>query len=671
MAEDNFLSEKEITAFINDLDKNNNGHIEYDEVEFKLDQVHKELAPEAKPHNLHYKEKDEAQMHRRHAFLRSVIGTDKNQIGRDDFANIVRGWKVPSMEPDKKAEDEHKEFMKEMGIGRKIRAWWSVRGPEVLFVGMVVGMQIAFGTWQCVKYVTQMQYRHAFGWGVVMAKTSAGILYPTLFFLILSMSRYISTFARKSYYLSRFINWDLSQSFHIILSIVAIGFASLHAIGHLTGSFLYGSRPAQQDNVAAVLGPDAVPKPYRGFVATIPGWTGITALGLFYVLALLSMPMVRKKSYEIFQLGHLLMFPIIGLLCAHGTKAFLQFPMLGYWLALPTLLVLIERGTRIVNGFLHMPAKIEILDADTVAITVTVPNYRWWPYKAGQYVFLQVPKISIFQWHPFTVSTCIGNEMQLHIKTDGDWTSKLRDFAKDGPSQIQIGVDGPFGAPAQRFYDFDQAIVLGSGIGVTPFSGILADMQARDEHLHTHGHSDANSEENEKGPVGYRKGRFRRVDFHWIVKDRNYLLWFSDLLNQVSRSASLHEHDPHPHLDVNIFTHVTQKRKNLSTHIFRFLLECHRTEEHPASPLTGLLNKTHFGRPDLAKIMDEHYESMLEWYKEMSKKGIHIKKRKVGVFFCGAPPIGYELADRCQILTRRAREDKSYIEYHFMMEVFG
>merc|ERR1712225_195050 len=597
MAEDHFLSEKEITAFINDLDKNNNGHIEYDEVEFKLDQVHKEIAPQAKPHNLHYKDESDAQKQRRHAFLRSVIGTDKNQIGRDDFANIVRGWKVPSMEPDKKVEDEHKEFMKEMGIGRKVRAWWSVRGPEVLFVGMVVGMQIAFGTWQCVKYVTQMQYRHAFGWGVVMAKTAAGVLYPTLFFLILSMSRYISTFARKSYYLSRFINWDLSQSFHIIISIVAISFASLHAIGHLTGSFLYGSRPAQQDDVAAVLGPDAVPKPYRAFVATLPGWSGITALGLFYILALLSMPVVRKKSYEIFQLGHLLMFPIIGLLCAHGTKGLLQYP--------------------------------------------------------------------------FTVSTCIGNEMQLHIKTDGDWTSKLRDFAKDGPPQIQIGVDGPFGAPAQRFYDFDQAIVLGSGIGVTPFSGILADMQARDEHLHTHGQSDTHSELSEKGPVGYRKGRFRRVDFHWIVKDRNYLLWFSDLLNQVSRSASEHENDPHPHLDVNIFTHVTQKRKNLSTHVFRFLLECHRTEEHPASPLTGLLNKTHFGRPDLAKIMDEHYESMLEWYKEMGKKGIHIKKRKVGVFFCGAPPIGYELADRCQILTRRAREDKSYIEYHFMMEVFG
>jgi hypothetical protein len=59
--------------------------------------------------------------------------------------------------------------------------------------------------------------------------------YPTMFFLVLSMSRYLSTFARKSYYFSRFINWDLSQSFHIKMSIVALFFASLHAIGHLTG----------------------------------------------------------------------------------------------------------------------------------------------------------------------------------------------------------------------------------------------------------------------------------------------------------------------------------------------------------------------------------------------------------------------------------------------------
>jgi dual oxidase len=52
--------------------------------------------------------------------------------------------------------------------------------------------------------------------------------------------------------------------------------------------------------------------------------------------------------------------------------------------------------------------------------------------------------------------------MQVHIKADGDWTNQLRDVAKKGQkSMIKIGLDGPFGAPAQRFYDFQYSMVFG------------------------------------------------------------------------------------------------------------------------------------------------------------------------------------------------------------------
>lgn len=82
--------------------------------------------------------------------------------------------------------------------------------------------------------------------------------------------------------------------------------------------------------MAEILGPDAVPRPYVAYVRSLPGWTGIVALGLFWTISLLSMPYVRKNlSYEVFQLGHLLMFPMIGLSCAHGTAKLLQYPMLG------------------------------------------------------------------------------------------------------------------------------------------------------------------------------------------------------------------------------------------------------------------------------------------------------------------------------------------------------
>jgi hypothetical protein len=55
------------------------------------------------------------------------------------------------------------------------------------------------------------------------------------------------------------------------------------------------------------------------------------------------------------------MFPMIGLLSAHGTAALLQAPMLGYWLVFPSLLVIFERSWRFIRGFMSIPAKAKIL----------------------------------------------------------------------------------------------------------------------------------------------------------------------------------------------------------------------------------------------------------------------------------------------------------------------
>lgn len=705
------LTDSEIDSFLDDLDHNSDGFIDYAEVERKLDAVYDELV-QGKPqahHRLHrhHDGHDTKQDQDRHAFLRSIIGSDLQRIPRADFAARVREWGIPSMEQDSEADASQKAYMRSLGPWRRLRSYWAVHGPEVAFLCLVVSLQVAFGVWQCVKYATTPQYQAAFGWGVVLAKTCAGALYPTFFFVILSMSRYFSTFMRKWYYVSRFINWDLGQSFHIKMSCAALALATLHAIGHLTGSFNWGSRQSNQDEVAALLGPDAVPRPYVRYVRSLPGWTGVTALGLFYLLALLSTPVVRRWNYEVFQLGHLLMFPIIGLMMAHGTAALLQWPMFGYWLAFPTLLVLVERVTRVAVGFHRIPATLTVLDSETVEVKATIPSERLWKYQAGQYVFLQVPQLGNFQWHPFTVSICVGKEMRLHIKTDGNWTGRLRGLAGDsGKADIKIGINGPFGAPAQRFYDFSHTIVVGAGIGVTPFSGILADLQARDDAAHGHPkHSDAHQNEKKEPPdsaaktevkppgppplqhqadssqttLATEKPRFaddyRRVDFHWMVRDRNHLLWLSDLLNEVSRSQRWHAgHDVAHHLDIRIATHVTQKRKNISTHVYRWLLEMHRTPEHPESPLTGLINRSLFGRPDFASILDAHYDEMLKYKAVLNERDPGRwggEEFKVGVFFCGTPIVGEMLADRCRLLSARGRNDSSKIEYHFMIEVFG
>ncbi|KAK3393305.1 FAD-binding domain-containing protein [Podospora didyma] len=789
-----YLTDAEIAQFLDDLDHNGDGLIDYEEVAAKLDAAHDELVPSPSQHHFlarrnNNTRKDEEEISPldippesdlRHQFLRSIIGSDSRAIPRAEFAERVKEWKIPSLELEHQKNEQQGTYVRKMSVYRRLRAYWAVHGPEIVFLALVVWSQTAFGSWQLTKYLRGEYYTAAFGWGVVMAKAAAGALYPTMFFLIFSMSRYCSTLLRRSYYLSRFINWDLSQSFHIKIAVVFVSLATLHAIGHLSGTFYTGSEDSRQAAVDEVLGKNPVLHSYDQYLRSRPGWTGLTALGLIYLLALLSLPPVRRWNYEVFQLGHLLMFPIIALLIAHGSNAMLQYPMLGYWIAFPTLLIVIERVVRVMVGFYRIEAVLKVLDAETVEITTTVPSERLWGYKAGQYVFLQVPAISLFQWHPFTVSVCSGKKMQLHIKTNGNWTKRLRALGgENGQAKIEVGINGPFGAPAQRFYDFRHTIIVGSGIGVTPFSGILADLQARDNQRHGGpGHvldrscmcnywSDSSKplpkseksdtkncplmnklkkrKQNQPGPqqqghksnpsfasnvtttatsgggggVHSEPDDYRRVDFHWTVRERNYLLWMSDLLNDVFLSQIWHRrHEERPHLDIRIHTHVTQKRASIATHVYCWLLEMHRTAAHPESPITGLMNPTLFGRPDFVTILDQHYDDMRKFRagkradrerwraRRVRRLAAGMRKRtdqstatmasastaggrafsgglteddetaaeeelKIGVFYCGAPAVGEILADRCRALTARGRTDGSKMEYHFMTEVFA
>jgi len=88
------------------------------------------------------------------------------------------------------------------------------------------------------------------------------------------------------------------------------------------------------------------------------------------------------------------------------------------------------------------------------------------------------------------------------------------------------------------------------------------------------------------------------------------------------------------------------KRKNISTHIFRNLLDRYRTVSEPYSALTGLRGQSQFGRPDFDDILGR-------FHKEIVRAGI--KDCKVGVFYCGTPVVRVLVSERCAMLTAKAR----------------
>lgn len=142
-----YLTDEEINKFIDDLDRDNNGHIDYGELEHKLDEVGKQLAPKPKRHHIYHDEEEQG----RHEFLRTLIGTQENSIPRAQFAECVRRWEIPSLEQDRKEARDEDEYVKGMSVWRKLRAYWAVEGPQIAFMALVVAFMLAFGIWQLVS----------------------------------------------------------------------------------------------------------------------------------------------------------------------------------------------------------------------------------------------------------------------------------------------------------------------------------------------------------------------------------------------------------------------------------------------------------------------------------------------------------------------------------------
>lgn len=64
-------------------------------------------------------------------------------------------------------------------------------------------------------------------------------------------------------------------------------------------------------------------------------------------------------------------------------------------------------------------------------------------------VFINVPKISKLQWHPFTVISSCKMEtdiLSVAVKTGGSWSNKLyQELSSSALDHLNVSVEGPYG----------------------------------------------------------------------------------------------------------------------------------------------------------------------------------------------------------------------------------
>ena len=90
-------------------------------------------------------------------------------------------------------------------------------------------------------------------------------------------------------------------------------------------------------------------------------------------------------------------------------------------------------------------------------------------FSAGQWVFINVPRLGLLHWHPFTISSSGGDdELVLHAAAEGRWTGKLRELTKDRP-EAKVYIEGPYGAPMIDVHGskYKCFVLMSTGMGWT------------------------------------------------------------------------------------------------------------------------------------------------------------------------------------------------------------
>ncbi|KAL5457609.1 hypothetical protein EMCRGX_G034884 [Ephydatia muelleri] len=395
-------------------------------------------------------------------------------------------------------------------------------------------------------------------------------------------------------------------------------------------------------------------------LVTAAGLTGHVITLALFLMVTSSLEFIRRSYFEIFwYTHHLFVIFLLGL-------AFHQFQQL-----LP-----VQTNAENVTGLLHIPSvcSLQSLDSCTPPKFNAAPPLSWtfmlaglliyiiervirfvrslqrvviikvvqhpsktielqmrkkgFHTEAGQYVFINVPSVAYFEWHPFTLTSSPEEDyFSVHIRIVGDWSEELskqlgsgRDGFKQSWELPLITIDGPFGTASEDVFEHEVGMLVGAGIGVTPFASILKSVFYK---LTTE-----------------KKISLKKVYFYWICPEPQSFEWFASMLSSVEEQLTARGMSDF--LDIHIYLSRGWKDKDA------FAVYLREGEERDA--VTGLQARTHYGRPDWSNIFDEI--------------SLSHANTDVGVFFCGPPALSHNLHEKCNQYTGRSDGNRARFLYN-------
>ncbi|KAG0087061.1 hypothetical protein BGZ92_007628 [Podila epicladia] len=583
-------------------------------------------------------------------------------------------------------------------------------GPRALFLCFWSLLQLLIFYLSFEIYNRSTHYtkaRSALGITLGISRGAAAVINFNCGLILFSVCRNLISLLRSTF-LNSIVPFDKNIMFHKAVAWSIVMFSAIHSVGHYINYYRMERQAEGTANHRSAQ--------YLAMFSG-PGFTGHVLVLILFLMVTSSVERVRRKGFETFWYTHHLFILFFITLMYHGAFCFIHADSPPYCKSSPgsykfvlgsLLIYLLERTIREIRA--RKPtaiSKIVLHPSKVVEVQVMKDHFR---ARAGQYVFLNCPDISRFEWHPFTITSAPEEDyVSVHIRIVGDWTTSFarrlgcsfddeqqfwieelmsRSRHKNVPSGSSSGVvrssmhghgtasgaksrsnpsvasvtsayhrgseamtlprvllDGPYGSPSEDAFNYEIAVLVGAGIGVTPFASVL-------KH------------------IWYRVMQptkiitLRKVYFLWVCRDRDAFEWFQDLL------IALEEQNLSDFLEIRSYltgelgadelnTILMEARAAAAAAAARHLqrkqnsnskveLESsgnthfHQTDVHDAlsesgldrDAITGLRSPTYYGRPNFDKIFGELAQA------HPPQQG------QVGVFFCGPKPLGKTL-HRC------------------------
>ncbi|GMI75541.1 ferric reduction oxidase 4 [Hibiscus trionum] len=199
---------------------------------------------------------------------------------------------------------------------------------------------------------------------------------------------------------------------------------------------------------------------------------GVIAIVIAVPMWVTSFPHFRRKKFELFFSTHHLYLLYIIFYVLHVGDAYFCMILPGIFL------FLIDRYLR----FLQSRQRTRLLSARVLPCGVVELNFSKTPglyYNPTSVLFVNVPRISKLQWHPFTVSSSCNMEadkLSVVIKTQGTWSHKLYQEITSSLDHLQVSTEGPYGPNSSHFLRHECLVLVSGGSGITPFISIIREI---------------------------------------------------------------------------------------------------------------------------------------------------------------------------------------------------